>query len=97
MDQYLEKEYRTHKCPQNKAEWKDREREFKCPEINKAHVYHCVLNSEKTELVEVCAPVVNIQGNLSWQYFTYNFKDNSFYISDTLHYRRIIESCIRYL
>ena len=64
MDQYWEKEYRTHKCPQNKAEWKDREREFKCPEINKTHVYHCVLNSEKTELVEVCAPVVNIQGNL---------------------------------
>ena len=24
----------------------------------------------KTELVEVCAPVLNIQGNLRWQYFT---------------------------
>lgn len=54
--------YTVHICPQNKAEWKDREREFKCPETNKRDVYHCVLDSKGTKLLEVCAPVVNIQG-----------------------------------
>ena len=53
-------EFREDRCPQNKAEWKEREKQFKCPE---ADVYHCVLNSRKSGLVEVCAPDVNIRGN----------------------------------
>lgn len=55
--------YKPHRCPRNKAEWKDREIEFNCPETNKEDVYHCVLNSKGTKFLEVCAPVVNIQGN----------------------------------
>lgn len=54
--------FTVNECPQNKAEWNDREKKFKCPE-KKEDVYHCVLDSEETRLWEACAPVVNIQGN----------------------------------
>nr|XP_022308694.1 uncharacterized protein LOC111114603 isoform X4 [Crassostrea virginica] len=75
----------VHKCPQNKAEWKDREREFKCPEINKAHVYHCVLDSKGTKLLEVCAPVVNIQGGrcTAFDISRHTIQESSISCSDT--------------
>lgn len=57
------KPYTLDRCPKTKAEWEDREREFKCPKTNKANVYHCVWDPKGTELKEVCTPVVNIQGN----------------------------------
>lgn len=53
------------RCPANGMEWKSAAERKKCDFLGKIQnctqaenfVYHCVLNKETTELVELCAPV----------------------------------------
>ena len=60
----------VNRCPRNNLEWDERASLFNCSSINQTCVepdkfqYHCVLNENCTELVEVCAPVRVIYGNV---------------------------------
>lgn len=61
---------KVNKCPRNKDEWNVRADMFNCSSINQTCVqtdmfqYHCVLNSNGTELLETCAPIKYIYGNV---------------------------------
>lgn len=55
-------------CPRNSLEWNARSAEYNCSSVNQTciqndmFVYHCVLNSNGTMLMEVCAPLKYIHG-----------------------------------
>lgn len=57
-----------NRCPRNQQEWKIREKELNCQSLHQSNdsktelLYHCVLNAEGTELIEVCAPSKTIYG-----------------------------------
>ena len=58
----------TH-CPTNKTQWEIRSSLFQCSLVNQTCVdppsdfqYHCVLNENRTGLIEVCAPFKQIPG-----------------------------------
>lgn len=57
-----------YRCPRNQQEWEIREKELKCQSFTQTNdsktefLYHCVLNAEGTELLEVCAPHRDIYG-----------------------------------
>lgn len=59
---------KVNQCPRNKDEWNVRADVFNCSSINQTCVqtdmfqYHCVLNSNGTELLETCAPIKYIYG-----------------------------------
>lgn len=59
---------KVNQCPRNKDEWNVRADMFNCSSINQTCVqtdmfqYHCVLNSNGTELLETCAPIKYIYG-----------------------------------
>lgn len=61
---------KVNQCPRNKDEWNVRADVFNCSSINQTCVqtdmfqYHCVLNSNGTELLETCAPIKYIYGNI---------------------------------
>ncbi|XP_078311957.1 uncharacterized protein LOC111137276 isoform X2 [Crassostrea virginica] len=58
------------RCPCNAVEWRSAAAKKDCETLamhqncteNKNFVYHCVLNQEATELVEVCAPIWYMSG-----------------------------------
>lgn len=56
------------RCPRNQQEWEIREKKLNCRSFHqnydskKKFSYHCVLNAEGTQLIEVCAPLKNIYG-----------------------------------
>lgn len=58
-----------NRCPGNEQEWKIREKELNCQSLHQSNdsktklLYHCVLNAEGTELIEVCAPSKRIRGS----------------------------------
>lgn len=58
------------RCPRNSLEWDVRAYLFNCSSINQTCVqsdmflYHCVLNADGRQLLEVCAPYKFIYGNL---------------------------------
>lgn len=55
-------------CPRNSLEWNARSAIHNCSSVNQTcvkndmFVYHCVLNSNGTMLIEVCAPLKKIYG-----------------------------------
>nr|XP_034331132.1 uncharacterized protein LOC109618444 [Crassostrea gigas] len=59
----------VNRCPRNQQEWKIREKELNCQSLHQSNdsktelLYHCVLNAEGTELIEVCAPSKKIYGS----------------------------------
>lgn len=61
----------VNQCPRNSLEWNARSAIYNCSSVNQTcvkndmFVYHCVLNSNGTMLLEVCAPLKNIYGNTS--------------------------------
>lgn len=66
--QSLESLQKVDQCPRNALEWDARADLFNCSSINQTCVpsdmflYHCVLNADGTELLEVCAPLRYIHG-----------------------------------
>lgn len=64
----LELTQKVIQCPRNVHEWNVRAKIFNCSSINQTCVgtdmfqYHCVLNSNGTELLETCAPIKYIYG-----------------------------------
>lgn len=58
----------VNQCPRNSLEWNERSAIYNCSSVNQTcvkndmFVYHCVLNSNGTMLIEVCAPVKKIYG-----------------------------------
>lgn len=65
----LELKQEVIQCPRNELEWNVRAEIFNCSSINQTCVdktdmfqYHCVLNSNGTELLETCAPIKYIYG-----------------------------------
>nr|XP_022291646.1 uncharacterized protein LOC111102979 [Crassostrea virginica]XP_022291647.1 uncharacterized protein LOC111102979 [Crassostrea virginica]XP_022291648.1 uncharacterized protein LOC111102979 [Crassostrea virginica] len=56
----------VERCPRNELEWKTRAKLYNCRSINQSCVdpeyfeYHCVLNTNGTRLLELCAPPANI-------------------------------------
>ena len=60
LDHTMVKAYWVDIIPQNKAECKDGEREFKCPETK---VYLYALHSKGTDTIAVYTHNVIIQGN----------------------------------
>lgn len=61
---------RVSECPKNEMEWKARARLINCSSVPQACVepkdfqYHCVLNENATEMIEVCASTKTIHGIL---------------------------------
>lgn len=61
----------VHRCPRNSLEWDVRADFFNCSSINHTcgtanmFLYHCVLNADGTELLEVCAPYKYIHGKIN--------------------------------
>lgn len=59
---------KVDQCPRNALEWDARAALFNCSSINQTCVppdmflYHCVLNADGSELLEVCAPLRFIHG-----------------------------------
>lgn len=59
---------KVDQCPRNALEWDARAALFNCSSINQTCVppdmflYHCVLNADGSELLEVCAPLRYIHG-----------------------------------
>lgn len=57
------------RCPRNSLEWNARSAIYNCSSVNQTcvqndmFVYHCVLNSNGTMLIEVCAPLKYIYGH----------------------------------
>lgn len=57
------------RCPRNELEWNARSAIYNCSSVNQTcvqndmFVYHCVLNSNGTMLIEVCAPLKYIYGH----------------------------------
>lgn len=57
-------------CPSNATEWVSAAKRKSCNDLGKVQsctepdqfVYHCVLNQEATQLLEVCAPVWFLSG-----------------------------------
>lgn len=60
----------VNQCPRNSLEWNARSAIYNCSSVNQTcvkndmFVYHCVLNSNGTMLIEVCAPLKKIYGNM---------------------------------
>ena len=60
----------VERCPRNELEWKARAKLYNCRSINQSCVdpeyfeYHCVLNTNGTRLLELCALPANIYGKL---------------------------------
>lgn len=58
----------VNQCPRNSLEWNSRSAIYNCSSVNQTcvkndmFVYHCVLNSNGTMLIEVCAPLKKIYG-----------------------------------
>lgn len=58
----------VNQCPRNSLEWNERSAIYNCSSVNQTcvkndmFVYHCVLNSNGTMLIEVCAPLKKIYG-----------------------------------
>lgn len=57
-------------CPNSEQAYKKAASTFNCPK-NCNLVFHCLLNANRTSLVEVCAPRILIVGNVCPQYNTY--------------------------
>lgn len=52
-------------CPLSENEWINAASKMNCQSIENncvSFVYHCVMNSHMTGMIEVCAPVTNILG-----------------------------------
>lgn len=72
----LSKQFIQHvdRCPRNELEWNARSAIYNCSSVNQTciqndmFVYHCVLNSNGTMLIEVCAPLKYIYGNILFYY-----------------------------
>lgn len=62
----------VYRCPRNSLEWDVREDLFNCSSINHTcgtanmFLYHCVLNADGTQLLEVCAPYKYIHGKIKF-------------------------------
>lgn len=60
----------VYNCPRNRQEWEIRKNIKNCSSIYQPcvepnmFVYHCVLNENGTNMIEVCAPRKNIFGTL---------------------------------
>lgn len=58
----------VQECPRNKLEWEVRAKKLNCSSVSQKCVkptdflYHCVLNENATELIEVCASSKTIHG-----------------------------------
>lgn len=64
-------------CPESAVKWKEAASRFNCQNIQHkctSFVYHCVMNSNRTKMIEVCAPETNILGN----YVVLNFQFSCF-------------------
>lgn len=64
----------VHRCPRNQFEWDSRAEKFNCSSFNQSCVdksmfsYHCALNAEVNELLELCAPFKFIHGRKCVEY-----------------------------
>ncbi|XP_062608826.1 uncharacterized protein LOC134270612 isoform X2 [Saccostrea cucullata] len=65
---------KVNRCPRNQLEWIIEAEKANCSSINQTcvksyeFVYHCVLNTMLTELLEVCAPAKPIYGKMCAEY-----------------------------
>lgn len=65
---------RVNRCPRNQFEWNYREKRFNCSSFNQSCVnknmftYHCAMNEEVNELLELCAPTKFIHGQKCVEY-----------------------------
>lgn len=65
---------RVNRCPRNQFEWNYRETRFNCSSFNQSCVnknmftYHCAMNEEVNELLELCAPTKFIHGQKCVEY-----------------------------
>lgn len=53
-------------CPESAKEWREAASRFNCQNFANncsSFVYHCVMNHDSSEFIEVCAPNVLIVGN----------------------------------
>lgn len=58
-------------CPESAKKWAEAASRFNCQDIKNnctSFVYHCVMNSNRTKMIEVCAPVTNILGSVCVEY-----------------------------
>lgn len=64
----------VYRCPRNQFEWDSRAEKFNCSSFNQSCVdksmfsYHCALNTEVNELLELCAPFKYIHGRKCVEY-----------------------------
>lgn len=66
---------RVNRCPRNQLEWNSRATKFNCSSFNQSCVvdrsmfsYHCALNADVNELLELCAPPKFMHGQKCVEY-----------------------------
>lgn len=63
MDETCQNVHRVDSCPRNEQEWKARAKSLNCVSTPVQDVYHCALNDNGRDFMELCAPVKTIVGN----------------------------------